>query len=692
MKRFIAILLAGGILASGTFSDLTVCQVDAAEISEDLISQAEQSLGEALADPGLPENLKGLLKDLLAAFMEEAAPEDAAGDTDKAQEEQQGEASREEGKDSFPDTLPTEWDLTELYADEDAFNADMDYFMEHLDAVEKYRGTLDNADSVLAFTEDEELLKLDSIYYKSLMYSEFLLSLDASDPWAKQVQARVSDADAKYMMASAFIEPELMALPLEEREKIFSDESLADYAYYYHDYVKPDKVTLSEETKQAETLLNQAADQAQNAYLVFDNVDNKRPEITYPDGTTGTLTDEAYSLIVKNPEYDHAFRKEAHMLRASFRKPYENTYVELLAGEMKRNWAEAQLYGYDSTLAYIADKEDLDPELFYNIIDFAHSLWPKLHEYFAKRKELLGFSEAGSYDLALSFNDFNPPEMSYEDCVKLGREAIRFWGDEYLDCFERIITSNHIDVYPSDTKEGGAYEYLLGNETTPFVKFNFDGTMDYTSTIVHEMGHAVYSELSAENQNTYNCIPGSFNQEVASTANEVLLYKQLIENATDDEERQYWLMQEIDLFFNTLIWQCLIAEFEDYCYKTIEAGDALSAEAMNEKFYELIKGMYGDAILVEPYVGIDWARIPHLYNGYYVYKYATSLTFATAICNKAMEDESEKEAYIEYLKAGSSASPSDLLKIAGVDPSDPATYEDAKAHIEGLMDQFIAIK
>ncbi len=695
-------LVAGAVLVTGSFSGVSACRVMAAETEQDSRTSVELNIGDILNDPELSGYLRELIVGLLTSLAgdeDTAAVEDAqtGSDIKKEQADAETPAKTEEElaetpaktEEELSDPLPAEWDMTDLFADEDTFNAEIDYLSEHAAYVEKYRGTLDNAEAILALTEDEELLKLDSIYYRAAMYTTMLTSLDASDPWAKQASARLQEASARYQMASAFIEPEIMALPLSEREKIFSDERLEPYAWYYHKYIDPDRVTLSEETIQAEALFNQVADQSYNAYSVFDNVENKRPEITFPDGTTETLTDAVYTNIVTSPEYDHDFRREANMLRASFRKAYENTYAELLTGEMKRNWAEAQLHGYDSTLEYFAAQDDLDPELFYRIIDFSHSLLPKLHEYLRAKKEILGLEEMGSYDIDIPYNEYEVPQMSYEDCVKLGREAVKFWGDEYIDRFDRIITSGHVDVYPSDTKAAGAYEMLYGKDVLPFVLFNFDGLMEYTCTIVHEMGHAIYSEFSAENQNLYYCMPGIYNQEVASTANELILYKYLIDNASSDDEKEYWIAKEITDFFNTIIWQCLLAEFEDYCYKTIEAGNALSAEAMNEKFYELLKEMYGDDMLVEPYVSVDWTRIPHLYYGYYVYKYATSLTFSTAICNKALQDEGQKEKYLEYLKAGSSASPEDLLRIAGVDPSDPATYEEAKDYFEDLIDQFL---
>ena len=611
--------------------------------------------------------------------------------TRNTENENAGDVSEEtEGLTPLTD-LPTEWDLTDLYADHDAFLSDMDYVITHSSEVNKYKGTLNNADNILALTEDEIILKMDAILSKATIYTRFLSSLDASDSWAKQASAKYNAAYAKYLVEGAFIEPEIMELPLEERKTIFSDERLAPYAYYYHRFTDPDNVALSEEASRVETLLEQSCDQAENAYLVFDNVDLKRPDITFPDGTTAKLTDDVYSRIMYSTEYTQDFRKEACLLRSKMRIQYENTYAELLTGEMKRNWAKAQARGFDTTLDYCLHENDVEPETFYKIIDFAHSLFPKIHEYYAARKKALGLSEMGMYDIYIPVASIENSEADYETCVNLGREAISIWGDEYLDSFDSIITKAHVDVYPSDTKESGAYEYLLGNEGLPYVFLNFDGQLPYASTIVHEMGHAVYSDLSAKNQNTYNCSPEIFTQEVASTANEVMFYKHMTEQAKDDKEKLYWTQAQLTLFLNTILGQCMFSEFEDYCYKTIEAGDSLSAEAMDKKWIELLEEYYGDSVAIMEEDGINWARIPHFYNSYYVYKYATSLTYATAICNKAVNDESAKDDYIKFLKAGNSAKPSQLLKTAGVDPLDEQTYEGAKEYIDSLIDQFIEL-
>ena len=585
--------------------------------------------------------------------------------------------------------LPTSWDLTDLYADEDAFEADMQRVEELIPEIEKFRGTLNSADGILKDFESPELLEINAIMNKAGMYVTFLNSLDPTDAWASQANARYTEVQQKEYLAYSFETPEIMEMPLEKRQEIFSDERFEPYAYMSHRYVDPDYVVLGEEASTVETLLYMA-NNTSDTHDIFDYVELPRPTFTYPDGTEGVLTDEAYYNVMESNKYDHEFRKELYELRNSMRQPYAYTYASLLEGQMRLYWADAQIHGFDSSLAAALYETDVDPEVYDKTIDFAHSMLPKMYEYYAVKKELLGLDEMMICDMSLSTTDYEPKHVTYDYAVNVGREGISVWGDEYLKTFDMIITSPHVDVYPSDTKQTGAFEYLMGKETTPFVMYNFSGSESYTSTIVHEMGHAVYSEYSAENQNSYNCMPGIFTQEVASTANEIMFHKYMIENAATKEEKLYWLEQEIDLFSNTILTQCMFSEFEDYCYKTIEAGGSLDADEMSEKWSELEKLYYGDAITVQDDGGINWARIPHLYYNYYVYKYASSLTYAASICNQVDEKGQEEiDAYMEFLKAGSSADPATLLSIAGVDPMADATYDEAGKLFEELIDEYI---
>ena len=594
-------------------------------------------------------------------------------------------------KDKVLTDLPTKWDLTCLYADEDAFESDMKRVEELLPEIEKFRGTLNSVEGILNELESPAILEINAIILKAQMYTTFLEALDSSDAWASRSSARLSEVFQKVTVAQAFEEAEIMEMPLEKRIVIFSDERLAPYAYHMRKYTDPDHKYLSEESQTVKALL-EGAQKTGKIRDILNYIDVPLPTFTYPDGTEGKLTETEFSRIVQSDEYDRDFRKEIALLHYSIRAPYVNTFAALLDEQIRTFWAGAQIEGYDSSLEAALHDSDVDPEVYNKIIEFSRDLLPKMHEFFAAKKKCMGLDEMMAFDIRQPSSDYAQKEISYEEAINMGRTGISVWGDDYLERFDEIVESPHVDVYPSDNKTGGAFEFLQGKETLPFVLYNFDGTESYTSTVVHELGHAVYSEYSKENQNDYNNVPIIFTQEVASTANEIMFYKYMIENAKSDEEKLFWIENEIDLFINTVLSQCMFSEFEDYCYKTIESGGALNADDLADKYLELMRTYYGESLTIPDEVGDDWSRIDHFYNNYYVYQYATSITYAASICKKVDEKGQEEiDAYLEFLKAGNKADPATLLSIAGVDPLDDATYDDASELICDLIDEYIAL-
>lgn len=585
--------------------------------------------------------------------------------------------------------LPTEWDLTELYPDDEAFEKDMKRVEELLPEVEEIKGTLNSAEGFLNLYENAKMLEIKAILDKAELFTYLLSSLDPSAARSKRLLARYNAVDGKYMLACAFKDEEIMSLPFERREEIFSDERLSPYRYELRKYLDPDKVVLGEEAGRVKALMEPAAKGSMDTHDIFEYVELPLPVITLPDGTEEELTEALISRILSDPQYDHEFRKEVLMMRYATRKPYASTYASLLENKMKADWADAQIEGFDSSLKREMHEIDVPLEVYDKIINFAHDMLPKVHEYYAKRKEILGLDEMFFHEISVGTPGYTEKEVSYEDAVNTGRETLSVWGDEYIDSFDRIITSPHIDVYPAKGKETGAFCEIKGNETSPFVLLNFNGVESYTSTIVHEMGHAVYADLSIKNQNVYNNYATGFTHEVTSTANELMLNRAMIENADSDEEKLFWLDKELKLFVTGIMQQCLFSEFEDYCHKRVEGGGSLDADDMADKFIELEKEYYGDAITVPDESGSDWSRIPHFYMNYYMYQYATSITYAASICEQVDEKGQEEiDAYVDFLKAGRSDDPASLLRIAGVDPLDDATYEAAGRLISDLIDQF----
>ncbi len=557
--------------------------------------------------------------------------------------------------------LPTEWDLTQFYADEAAFMEQMKRFEELIPVTETYRGKLGSAEGILKYLEDPAMMEKQAIADRASMYAEALHAKNAADPAAQRVLARLSEVLTKEGIASSFVDAEIMELPLDVRTEIFSRPELLPYAYACRKYTDPKTVVLNEQAKKTENLFADAVDQSAKTHDIFDYTEVKRPRMTFPDGSEEVVTDTVFTRIMRSREYAHDFKKEVFLARCAMRSPFENTYASLLEGCMKGNWARAQLYGFSSSMEAAFHQTDVNPLVYEKIMESVHRMLPKAHAYYAAKKKAYGLS-------------------------------LGIWGEEYMAAFDRIITNPLVDVYPADGKSTGAFEELAGRELLPMILFNFDGTDKYASTIVHEMGHAVYSLLSAENQDRYNCTPGIFTQEVASTANEIMFRKDRILHAADTEEKLYWLEDEIDLFLGTIHRQCLFSTFEDWCYKKIEGGEPLSAPEMDREYLNICREYYGDAVALPEEFGCDWARIPHMYYNYYVYQYATSITYAAAICSRVSKGEKgAAEDYVKFLKAGNSMSPDRLLAIAGVDPLQDETYRLAEAYLGGLIDEFIKL-
>lgn len=604
--------------------------------------------------------------------------------------------------------LPTEWDLTQFYPDEAAFKAAMDRYESLIPVCGQYRGKLNSKEGILAFITDPAFEEMNAIMNRALMYDTALEAKNAADPLTLRVEARLRDVDTKRDLAMAYVSPEILSLPLETRQEIFASPELAPYAYYYREFTDPETVVLSEQARTVESLLSVAAAQSAATHDVLDYVDLDRPVFQYPakaqsdadeagqskkdQAQEGVLDDAVYARIIQSRDYSHEFKKDLNILRAKMRGKYENTYASMLDGAMKTNWALARIHGFQTTLAGALHDSDVDPGIYTRIIDSAHGLLPKVHEYYAAKKKLYGLEEMGLYDLNVPVTDYRVREISYEEAVNTGRQALAAWGEEYLSVFDRIMTNPLIDVMPGRTKRSGAFELLAGQDLLPMVLFNFDGTENYISTIVHEMGHAVYSQFAAQSQDRFNCDPGIFTQEVASTANEILFYLKMIGDAPTREEKIYWLDNEISLFLGTILRQCMYSEFEDYCYKEIEAGRPLSADGMDRRYFALCEQYYGSSIALPEEFASDWARVPHFYYNYYVYKYATSITYAAAVVGSVQDGKAGAvDDYIRFLKAGSSASPAKLLRIAGVDPLADETYDTAHRYICGLIDDFIRL-
>ena len=590
---------------------------------------------------------------------------------------------------SAESALPAKWDLASVYGSVDEWQADYDAVMEMLDHYEQFRGKLNNAQDIFDYFQFACYTEMTRLQCKLTLYADLGSNLDSTDPVFAQLNAKLSAMNVKEAQLSAFADPEIFALPMEEREAIFSDPIFADYAYAVKKYTDPKAQPLGEEANAAMATISMALGYPRKAFERLEYVEMPYQTITMPDGTAQKLTQELYEDIIHSDEYSREFKAEANKLFGSRAKNYINTMATLLEGNARQAYANALLNHFETTREAELYAYDVEPAVYDMLIACAHEGIEDYHRYLRAHARGLGLEEQYPFDLATYVSDFNPGKIEYEDAVAQVIDALDVLGEEYIETFKTLISSGHVDVYPTDTKTTGAFEMFPSNEYLPWVLFNYNGYSDDVSTIAHEMGHAMYDALTAENQPTQYQKPTIFTQEVASTTNELIYYHYKMTHAANNDEKLYYLQNALDLFTGTFFSQVMFAEFEDYFYQTMEAGEALDGEALSDKYLELLNEYRGDAVINFPEAKYRWADIPHFYYVYYVYQYATSISYAASIAQGILEGrENAVEDYLNFLKAGRSADPQTLLSIAGVDPMKEDTYRAAMDYFKGLVDEY----
>ena len=590
---------------------------------------------------------------------------------------------------SAESTLPTTWDLTSVYSSVDEWQTDYDTVMELLDNYEQYRGKLNNAQDIFDYLQFSCYTELTRLQNKLMLYANLGSSLDSTDPVFAQLNAKLDAMNVEEAQVSAFAAPEIFSMPMEEREAIFSDPIFADYTYAVKMFTDPKSQPLGEEANAAMATISMALGYPYDAFERMEYVEMPYPTVTMPDGTVRELTDAVYNDIVHSDEYSREFKAEANKLYGSRARNYVNTMATLLEGNAREAYARALLAHFETTREAQLYTYDVNPAVYDMLIECAHNGIGDYQRYYRAHARGLGLDEQYPFDMATYVSDFNPGKIAYEDAVAEVIEALGVLGEDYIEKFKAILSSGHVDVYPTDTKTTGAFETQPSSDYLPWVLFNYNGYANDISTIAHEMGHAMYDALTTENQPKQYRNPTIFTQEVASTTNELIYYNYKMSHAANDDEKLYYLQNVLDLFTGTFFTQVLFAEFEDYFYQILEAGDALDGEALSDKFLALLNEYRGDSVISFPENKYRWADIPHFYYTYYVYQYATSITYAASIAQGILDGrENAVEDYLSFLKAGWSADPQVLLSIAGIDPLKEETYRAAMDYFKGLVDEY----
>ena len=527
----------------------------------------------------------------------------------------------------------------------------------------KYEGKLGDADTLLeCFTKLGEI-ELD--LNKLAVYAFMRHDEDTRDSTYTALMSRIDMLEMKLSGGIAFITPELTALPVETLEAFAADPKFSDYDYTIRKIIKQKPHVLSRETEEILSQESRIFDAPRQVFTMLDNADFPFPTITV-GGKKTTLTHGTYGLMLRSP--DRRVRKAAFQ---AYYKAYIgliNTITAAYVGNVDKDVFLARARKYDSCLAKAMESEDVDIKVYENLLESVHDNLHLMHRYYKNRKRILGLKEQHMYDVYTSLVDNAEIKVGYEEAFKIVKKGLAPLGERYGELLQEAHDKRWIDVEETAGKRSGAYSISVHGLAHPYVLLNYQPSTSDVFTIAHELGHAMHSYFSNANQPQEKSGYKIFVAEVASTVNEILLIKHLLATTEDVKLKKYLLSYYMDTLKGTLFRQTQFAEFEYISHDMAEKGKPLTKDTLCEVYLDLNKKYYGPAVVSDPEIAYEWARIPHLYRGFYVYKYATGIISAVSIAERILrEGQPAVDDYFKFLSSGGSDSPVELLKLAGVD-------------------------
>lgn len=579
------------------------------------------------------------------------------------------------------------WDLDKMYPSKEAIEVDIAYIKEGLSKIARYKGKLsassDNLYEALKLMEDISR-KLSHYYvYTHMKHHEDTRN---NENLAESSKSEMMSTDLS--KAIAYIVPEIIAMDEGLLETYMKDERLGHYRKMVDEILRDKPYTLSDKEEEIMAAASELAGVPENTYEMLSYADMKFPEITDEDGNKVRLDMFNYSKFIKSK--DRRVRQEAFEAEFGTYKKYSNTMASTLFGGIKAEIFNSSIRKYPSALFASLYADNISLDVYNNLIESIHENIPALDKYIGLKKKYFGLDEVHMYDLYVPMAEDFKMEISYEEAQKIIIKALEPMGQDYIGLIKRAFDEKWIDVYENEGKRGGAYSWG-SYDSHPYILMSYNNDLNSMFTLIHELGHSMHSYLSHESQPYLYSSYKIFVAEVASTVNENLLIKYLLKNAKSDEEKIYLLNYYLEQFRTTVYRQTLFAEFEKISHERVEAGQPMTAKDFTEIYYDLNKLYYGGSCNVDELVGMEWARIPHFYSNFYVYKYATGFSAASVLSNMILNEEGAVPRYIEFLRSGGSEYPLDQLRHAGVNMEEKSAVDGALKVFADLVDELEAL-
>ena len=580
------------------------------------------------------------------------------------------------------------WAISDIYATDELWEADLEKAKKLTGEYAAFAGKLgQSAEQLLGYMELEEKVAVlaDALGNYAMRRSDE----DARVSKYQAMVGRVMSAYVELNSASSFATPEIMAISDETMEQFYADcPALERYRRFLNNIRRRRAHVLSPAEEKLLAAAGEMASAPDNIYGMFNDADVTFPDAVDSEGNRHPLSQGTYISYMESS--DRTLRKSAFENLYHTYGAYKNTISAVLAAQVKQLQFFAQARKYNSSLEASLDATNVPVAVYTNLIEAVHKNMDKMYRYVDLRKKLLGVNELHMYDLYTPLVEGVAKRASIGEAKQTVYDALAPLGDDYRKILKEGFDNRWIDVYENAGKRSGAYS--AGARVHPFVLMNYTGTLDSEFTLAHEMGHALHSYLSNRTQNPLDAEYVIFVAEVASTCNEALLMEYLLGKTTDKKERAYLINHFLEQFRTTLYRQTMFAEFEMNIGKLAQEGTALTPDVLNAEYRRLNRLYFGENIVLDDEIDMEWMRIPHFYYNYYVFQYATGYAAAIALSRRILrEGESAVKDYIGFLSGGCSKSPIDLLKGAGVDMSTTKPVEEALALFGELIDEMDAL-
>lgn len=577
------------------------------------------------------------------------------------------------------------WNVEDIFESTNQWEYAYKSTLNALEKYENYQGELSkSAENLIScLTLDDDIsYEIERLYVYAMMKNDE----NATDPKYQALVDRAGTLSVKASSASSFIVPELLAMDEAALESFYEENrELLHYKKMIDVILRAKGHVLSTEQEELLSEVGEIAGSASNIFKMLNNADIKFPTIQDGDGNDVELTKGNYSEFMESPIRD--VRKTAYKALYSTYMSQKNTIAATLLANIKKDAFYARVRKFPSVLEGSLYADDVPLTVYNNLIQTVKDNFAPMYQYLQLRKDQLGVEELHMYDIYTSIVQDSEKKITYDEAYQTMIEGLSPLGKDYTDKLSEAYKDGWIDVYENEGKRGGAYSVSTYG-THPFVLLNHKDNLDSMFTLAHEMGHAMHSYYSNEHNPYLYADYTIFVAEVASTVNEVLLMNHLLNKTTDKKTRMYLINHFLEQFRGTIYRQTMFAEFEKITHERVEAGEPLTAESFSDIYLNLNKEYYGDNVVHDEEIAHEWMRIPHFYNSFYVYKYATGFSAAIAIAKRILEeDEGAVEDYKAFLKSGGTDFPIELLKIAGVDMSSSEPIEKALSMFSELVNE-----